>query len=111
MVWVAFNVRKPPLNDVRVRKAIAYAIDRNFIVNNLHAGLSTPATGPIVSSSPFFSADVEKYDVDLKKANALLDEADYPKNRPRHSVVFIHGLYSRKPGAVEIYRRIHETSA
>lgn len=79
LVWVAFNAQKPPLNDVRVRKAIAYTIDRNFIVNNLHAGLSTPATGPIVSSSPFYSADVEKYDVDLKKANTLLEEAGFPK--------------------------------
>ena len=29
--------------------------------------------------SPFYSADVEAYDLDLDKANALLDEAGYPK--------------------------------
>ena len=75
--WLAFNTTHKILKDVRVRKAIAYAIDRNFIVNALHSGFSKPATGPIVLGSPFAAPDVEKYDVDLDKAKALLDEAGY----------------------------------
>ena len=77
-VWLAFNTQKEPLNDVRVRQAIAYAVDRDFIVNVLHRGTSTIQRGPIIESSPFFDETIEAYDVDLDKANALLDEAGHP---------------------------------
>jgi peptide/nickel transport system substrate-binding protein len=77
--YLEFNLRKAPFNNVKVRKAIAYAIDENFITQKLHYGLSKRATGPIHYSSPFYSADVVKYDLNLEKANQLLDEAGYPK--------------------------------
>ncbi|MGC3986614.1 MAG: ABC transporter substrate-binding protein [Pseudorhodoferax sp.] len=73
--WLAINTAKKPLDDVRVRKAIAYAIDKNFITKALMGGFATPADGPIVGSSPFAVADLVRYPVDLKKAAALLDEA------------------------------------
>jgi peptide/nickel transport system substrate-binding protein len=73
--WLAINTSKKPLDDVRVRKAIAYAIDKNFITKALMGGFATPADGPIVGSSPFAVADLVRYPVDLKKAAALLDEA------------------------------------
>ena len=69
--WVAFNTKKKPLDDVRVRQAIAYAIDRNFITKALHRGASKPSTGPIVPGSPFYTDDVATYDVDLKKVDGL----------------------------------------
>jgi len=73
--WLAFNLNNKYLKDKRVRKAIAYAIDRNFIVNALHSGFSSPATGPVVLGSPYAAPNVEPYNLDLDKANALLDEA------------------------------------
>lgn len=75
--WLAFNTVKAPLNDVKVRQAIAYAIDRTFITKALHRGVSKPQRSPIVESSPFFNPDIPAYDVDLDKANALLDEAGH----------------------------------
>ena len=77
--YLEFNLRKAPFNDIRVRRAIAHAIDKDFIVQKLHMGLSVKATGPIVHSFPFYTADVRKYDFDLQKANNLLDEAGYPR--------------------------------
>jgi peptide/nickel transport system substrate-binding protein len=77
--WLAFNLLRKPLDDKRVRQAISYAIDRDFITKRLMLGLAKIATGPIVPESPFYSADVSHYNVDLEKANALLDEAGYPK--------------------------------
>ncbi len=76
--WLAFNTKNEILQDKRVRQAIAYAIDRDFIVNALHGGFSSPAYAPITASSPLAYADIERYDVDLEKANQLLDEAGYP---------------------------------
>ncbi|RUA00363.1 MAG: ABC transporter substrate-binding protein [Deltaproteobacteria bacterium] len=77
--WLAFNLKHKPLDNKQVRQAISYAIDRKFITQRLHFGFSTIATGPIVPSSPFYSADVEKYDINLDKANGLLDAAGYAK--------------------------------
>ncbi len=73
--WLAFNTAKEPFNDVRVRQAIAYATDRKFITNALHRGTSTAQRGPIIEGSPFFDDSIAPYDLDLDKANALLDEA------------------------------------
>lgn len=78
--WLAFNTKKKPLDDVRVRRAIAYAVNRDFITGKLMGGRAAPALGPIVMSSPFADPSLEPYKLDLKKANALLDEAGYKKN-------------------------------
>jgi len=75
--WLAFNTESPKLSDVRVRQAIGYAIDRDFITKALHRGVSTPQRGPIIESSPFFDPSIEAYDVDLDKANALIDDAGF----------------------------------
>ena len=77
--WLAFNMKKKPLDNKKVRQAISYAIDRQFIVKRLHLGLSRRATGPIVPESPYYDANVERYENNIGKANALLDEAGYPK--------------------------------
>jgi len=77
--WVAFNMKKKPLDDVRVRQAISYAIDREFIVKKLHGGVTKVATGPIAPGSPFYTDKVEPYRVNLGKANQLLDAAGLKK--------------------------------
>lgn len=73
--WLAFNTEKAPLNDKKVRQAIAYAIDRDFIINALHKGVSSQQRSPIIESSPLFNANIPAYDADVDKANALMDEA------------------------------------
>lgn len=76
--WLAFNTQHEILGDKMVRQAIAYAIDRDFVTNALHGGVSQPAYGPITGSSPYANGDIERYDVDLEKAASMLDEAGYP---------------------------------
>ena len=76
--WVAFNTGKKPFDDVRVRQAAAYAIDRNFFAKVIMMGLVTPSATPITPFSPFYTKDVNMYDVNLEKAKKLLDEAGYP---------------------------------
>lgn len=77
--WLAFNTKKKPLDDVRVRQAIAFAANRDFITGKLMAGKATPATGPIAPGSPLDETGVEQYKFDLAKAQSLLDEAGFPK--------------------------------
>ena len=75
LLWVAFNLKNSKLADRRVRQAISFAIDRDFIVKGLSGNTVKRATGPIASGSPFYSADVERYDLNLAKATQLLDAA------------------------------------
>ncbi len=75
LVWLAFNTKNPKLADKRVRQAISFAMDRKFILDSLLGGAHKVATGPIASGSPFYSAEVEKYELNLVKANKLLDDA------------------------------------
>lgn len=82
--WVFFfdfNLRRPQFQDVRVRRAIAHAIDKKALAETVWYGLATPATGPIPSyQKQFYTADVPRYDFDLARAEQLLDEAGYKKN-------------------------------
>jgi len=75
LVWLAFNTKNPKLADKRVRQAIAYAIDKNYLIDTLLGKVHKRSTGPIANASPFYSAEVEKYDLNLAKATALLDAA------------------------------------
>ncbi|MEP4978409.1 ABC transporter substrate-binding protein [Ascidiaceihabitans sp.] len=75
--WLAFNTASPKLSDVRVRQAISYAVDRDFITKALHRGVSTAQRGPIIESSPYFDETIPSYDVDLDKAKALMAEAGF----------------------------------
>lgn len=75
--WLAFNTAKKPLDDKRVRHAVAYALDKNFMVKVLMGGFASRDLGPIVPGSPFAEAGVEPYDVDLKKSAELLDAAGF----------------------------------
>lgn len=77
--WLAFNTKAEKLKDVRVRQAIGYAIDRNFITKALMRGTAQPQFGPIIDSSPFADAKIPHYDVDLDKAKALMKEAGHEK--------------------------------
>jgi peptide/nickel transport system substrate-binding protein len=77
--WLAFNTKKKPLDDIRVRQAIAYAANRDFIIAKLMGGKATPALGPIAPDSPLAEPGVEPFKLDLAKSAVLLDAAGYPK--------------------------------
>ena len=78
--YLEINARKEPLNDVRVRQAMAYAIDKKFIIDRLMAGKAVAMNGPLTKSNPFYNeASVKRYELNLDKANALLDEAGHKR--------------------------------
>ncbi len=96
--WLAMNTQRGPLKDVRVRKAIAYAVDKNFIQKALMLGTASDSRTGIHPDSPFYNGEVDGYDVDLDKAAALLDEAGFPlKDGSRFGLTIDFGWPGVKP--------------
>lgn len=73
---IYLNTSKEPLNDIRVRQAIAHAIDAESYVTSMTAGGKVP-NGP-VPSDIVGAVDVGKYEFNIEKAKQLLKEAGYP---------------------------------
>ncbi len=72
------NNKKKPFDDIRVRRAIAHAIDRQAIIDGAMFGLGTPIGTHFAPHHPAYVDNVNKYPRDLAKAKALLAEAGYP---------------------------------
>lgn len=76
--YIGLNAQDAVLKDVRVRRALAYAVDREAIVQHLRRGLAMPAAGMLPPLSWAAAADVPVYPHDPARASALLDAAGYP---------------------------------
>ena len=75
--YMGFNLKHPLFKDKRVREAIAYAVDKEEIIDVVLFGLGRPATGPYVPDTWPYNPDVKKYAYNPEKAKALLAEAGW----------------------------------
>ncbi|GAC1422522.1 MAG: ABC transporter substrate-binding protein [Burkholderiaceae bacterium] len=97
IVWLDFNTTKPPFDNVKVRQAVAYAIDRKSVINNIWFGLGKPATGPISSNfaaTGLYTAEVKNFDVPdgIAVANKLLDESGHPRGPDGIRFSIVHDI-------------------
>jgi peptide/nickel transport system substrate-binding protein len=76
--YIGLNLRDPVLKDVRVRQALAYAIDCDAIIEYLRRGLAYRAVGIMPPMAWAFQPDVPRFAHDPAHARRLLDEAGYP---------------------------------
>ena len=88
--YITLNDQKEPFTDVRVRKALSLAIDRDYVANTIMQGIYTPATalvGPgIVDNEGYFMDNAnggepyigDDYEANLEEAKQLMAEAGYP---------------------------------
>ena len=76
-MYIALNNGKGALQDVRVRQALNYAVDKDVIVDDILDGMAAVADSPI-SLDTWGHADTMTYPLDVEKAKALLAEAGYP---------------------------------
>ncbi len=77
LVHLGINVTRAPFTDVRVRRALSYAIDREAIVEGVLGGLGRPARS-VLADSVFGFAPQEVSGYDPRRARALLAEAGFP---------------------------------
>ena len=79
-----FNTRVPQFDDLRVRQALAHAINRQFVVEHIWGGLGSPATSNVPKvHGEFFAPDAPHYDYDKAAAERLLDEAGFKRGANR----------------------------
>lgn len=93
LTYLMLNNADPILRDLRVRQAIALAIDRPSIIAAKYGGHARPATGLLPERHWAYAGDVPRHDHDLARARALLDAAGYPDPdgpgpRPRMTLVY-----------------------
>ena len=94
-VWqyLAFNLRDPILSKVEVRRAIAHAIDRQKITNDLLRGHGVPADTMFAQGHWARAENLPTYAYDPTRAKQLLDQAGYKDPdgdgpRPRFTLLF-----------------------
>jgi peptide/nickel transport system substrate-binding protein len=75
--WV-FDTTKPPFDDVRVRQAANYAINRDAIAKDILQGTGRPALQYAPAGDPGYDPKLDTYRYDPAKAKALLAEAGHP---------------------------------
>ena len=78
---LVLNASGENLSDIKVRQAVAYAVDKEEITKGLTYGYETPAIGLFSSKAPYTDISYNsEWSYDLDKANALLDEAGWAMN-------------------------------
>ena len=74
---IGLNNQRPPFDDVRVRQAFNYALDKKLLIDTFSNGNGLAATGPLPPGMPGFRGDHDGYPYNPEKARQLLAEAGY----------------------------------
>lgn len=77
--YLSYNVQKKPLDDVKVRQALTYAVNKDAIIKAVYQGAGVSAKNLIPPTMWGYNDDVQDYTYDPEKAKALLKEAGLEK--------------------------------
>ncbi len=75
--YLGFNLLDPRFQDKRVRQAMAYAINKQEIIEGVLLGLGRPAVGPYKPGTWWYRDDIQPFPFDPERAKALLAEAGW----------------------------------
>ncbi len=75
--YLGYNLRNPLFADKHVRQALAYAIDRQAIIDGIVLGLGRPCTGPFSDVSWAYNRNAKSYPYDPEQATRMLAEAGW----------------------------------
>jgi peptide/nickel transport system substrate-binding protein len=113
--YLGFNLKHKPFDDVRVRKAINYAIDKQEIIDGVYLGLGINIASPYKPGTRWSNPNLEPYPYDPVKAKALLKEAGFVTNsdgilerdgKPLSFEIVTNQNKEREKSAVLIQRRL-----
>ena len=77
--YLGFNLKHPLFKDNKVRQAIAYAINKDEIIDGILLGLGRESTGPFKPGTWAYNPKVKHYPYDPRKARALLADAGWTR--------------------------------
>lgn len=80
--YIGLTFDEEPFDDVRVRKAFCYAVDREGIINTVRRNVGVVSNGPIPPGLDGYREGLNTYSYDLDKAKELLVEAGYSSDNP-----------------------------
>lgn len=76
--YFSMNQSVEPFDDVRVRKAMSHAVNKEALIGAFYAGLAKPAKNPLPPSVWGYNDEIEDFEYDPERAKELLAEAGYP---------------------------------
>ena len=116
--YLGFNLKRKPFDDVRVRQAINYAIDKQEIIDGVLLGLGLPVASPYKPGTRWSNPKLQPYPYDPQKAIALLKEAGFEDHdhdgildkdgKPLSFEILTNQNKEREMSAVLVQRRLKE---
>ncbi len=78
LTWLSFNLfKKSPLQDLRVRQAIVYGLDKSKIISQAYRGYAKTIDSFVYPELPLYNSDLKEYAYDPEQASAMLKKAGY----------------------------------
>lgn len=116
--YMGFNLKHKPFDDVRVRRAINYAIDKQEIIDGVYLGLGINVASPYKPGTRWSNPNLSPYPYDIAKARLLLKEAGFVDSnndgilerdgKPFAFEIVTNQNKEREKSAVLIQRRLKE---
>lgn len=116
--YLGFNLKRKPFDDIRVRQAINYAINKQELIDGVLLGLGEPVSSPYKPGTRWTNHELKPYPYDVQKAIALLKEAGYADHdgdgildkdgKPLTFEMLTNQNKQREMSAVLIQRRLKE---
>lgn len=116
--YLGFNLKRKPFDDIRVRQAINYAVNKQELIDGVLLGLGEPVSSPYKPGTRWTNPDIQPYPYDPQKAIALLKEAGYEDTngdgildrdgKPLSFEMLTNQNKQREMSAVLVQRRLKE---
>jgi peptide/nickel transport system substrate-binding protein len=116
--YLGFNLKHKPFDDIRVRQAINYAIDKQEIIDGVLLGLGIPIASPYKPGTRWTNPDLQPYHFDPSLAKSLLKQAGYEDHdgdgildkdgKPLAFEILTNQNKQREMSAVLIQRRLKD---
>jgi len=115
--YFGFNLKKKPFDDINIRKAISYAINKEEIINGVLLGLGEEITSPYKPGTYWENKSINKISFDVSRSRELLEKSGYQLNanniyekdgKPLAFEILTNQNKQREMTAVLIQRRLQD---
>ncbi|HEY8908932.1 MAG TPA: ABC transporter substrate-binding protein [Desulfosporosinus sp.] len=103
--YIGFNLNKAPFKDnLNLRKAVAYAVDPQSVIDTVLEGISTVANGPLPAGMPGYDKDLKAPTYDKAKAKEYLAKAGYPDGKGLPAIQYSYNFNQQNQKVAEAFQ-------